>query len=314
MTESTAQALPHLPRDVAVAHDPRLAHVDAIIRNQGDGHLDLWSRHASQSSHRFPAHHIPLEWIENGLVRSLYIGSIGEQQFWVSFRFDLVDGRVLCSIEISHDGEIADAWYRDFRAQWDPPWYDADSRLDAALQCGTIPARSRAAYEQVVEEMRAEGRRKMEAEMAAYEIKRANRPPPLASAEQVAAGIPVISDDELAARHAKLRPLVRIGDDLCFIVDPTDLRAVSFIWSPVAADKSTGLSPATTVVTLHTYGAPVCFKPSIAEVLAQAPEDWQTYAAYSIEGPEDAEALNRDHEATHAGYHVAVVTYYREQP
>ena len=46
-------------------------------------------------------------------------------------------------------------------------------------------------------------------------------------------------------------------------------------------------------------------------MLAQAPDDLHEYVAFSIEGPETADDINRFPKCRDAGYHVAEVTYYR---
>lgn len=53
------------------------------------------------------------------------------------------------------------------------------------------------------------------------------------------------------------------------------------------------------------------FKPSIAEVLAQIPEELieQTVAFETI-GPADADALNKERDALNAGFHVATTRLY----
>lgn len=328
-----------LTRDRAISIDPRLAHIDALIRICGDDHLDLWARHSGKSRRGLPSEHRSLEWREDGLMRGVGIGMNGEQHVRVEWRFDVVDGRVLCCYEIvGLDGPEVDTWAQQFAQQWDDkgvPNFDLNCSnmrwmLDLSLQYANIPAKGRLGYEHVSEELRAESRRKFDEQIAEHKRKLANRPPPLASAEQVAAGIPTITDAQLVERAAMVRPLVMrtkyetTFDDfggptgfcerqlgLHYIGPQADLRRQSFTWTEDIGEKAEGLVAAKSVITLHTFGYYGMFKPSIAEVLAQAPDDLHEYVAFSIQGPEDADDLGRDQAALDAGFHVATVTYYK---
>lgn len=300
-----------LGRDEAIGFDPRLDHVDAMIRVRDDEQLDLWSRHAIHSRRR-PDGHRALAWRENSMGKWAQIGGTEDAPVCVGWFFAEVDGRVLCFYEVTSladGGEMPEAWAQQFVKY---PIDVARDDVDAVLQAGSLPCRKAEGYRKTVEVMREENRRKMEADIAEAERKRANRPPPLATADQIAGGIPSISDEELANRHAKLRPLARVGEDLRHMADPSCLRTIAFTWSPeLVGEPVTDLQPAKTVITLHSFGYHGFFKPSIAEVLAQVPDDWADYVAYSLVGPSDVDDLNRDHEATHAGFHVATTTFYK---
>lgn len=135
-----------------------------------------------------------------------------------------------------------------------------------------------------------------------------------------------IADGQLAERAAVVQPLVRryryetvnettfreVDCGLWYVETPSNLRS-EFAWSPKwlrhVADGE--LVPVKKVRTLHTYEHPSMFKPSIAEVLAQAPDDLHKYVAFSVAGPETADDLNRERDALNAGFHVAVTTYYK---
>lgn len=121
--------------------------------------------------------------------------------------------------------------------------------------------------------------------------------------------IPEITDERIAELLTTIAPVIVGTDGVPYTFDRVDLRGMSFIWNP------TGLTPlpfavvkSGTIRTLHTFGHPALFKPSIAEVLAQLPADVSGIAAFSIAGPEDADDLNREREALNAGLHVATVT------
>lgn len=147
------------------------------------------------------------------------------------------------------------------------------------------------------------------------------------SARHKAYAIPEITDSQLAERAAMVtllheretfeaitetRFLVKPAG-LWEIAPPKNMRGASFIWSPefVREVQPSDYVAAKKVRTLHTYGYYGMFKPSLAEVLAQAPDDLHEYAALSIVGPETAEDLSREKAALDAGFHVAEVTYYR---
>lgn len=333
------KTLIELTRERAISIDPRLAHIDALIRIRGDDHLDLWARHSGESRRGLPSKHRPLEWREDGSMRGVGIGMNDERHVRVEWRFDVVDGRVLCCYEIvGLDGPETDAWSQQFAQQWDGggvPHFDLKCSnmrwmLDLSLQYANIPVKGRLGYEHVSEELRAESRRKFDEQIAEHKRKQANRPSSLASDAQIAAGIPEISDEQLAERAAMVRPLVLRTEyetafdefggpvgfrerclGLHYIGPQTDLRGQSFTWTEDIGEKAEGLVAAKSVITLHTFGYCGMFKPSIAEVLAQAPDDLHEYVAFSIQGPEDADDLGRDQAALDAGFHVATVTYYK---
>ena len=101
--------------------------------------------------------------------------------------------------------------------------------------------------------------------------------------------LPKISDGRLEELMKEIKPVVRYSrritsredklvqddeGDLYFIKD-VDPRDVAFTWDPEPARMAEEVNPNSykSIKTIHSYGAPVFFKPSIAEVLAQIPED-----------------------------------------
>ena len=101
--------------------------------------------------------------------------------------------------------------------------------------------------------------------------------------------LPKISDGRLEELMGEIKPVVRYSrrvtsrkdklvqddeGDLYFIQD-VDPRGVAFTWAPKPARIADEVNPNPykSIETIHSYGAPVFFKPSIAEVLAQIPED-----------------------------------------
>jgi hypothetical protein len=86
----------------------------------------------------------------------------------------------------------------------------------------------------------------------------------------------------------------------------------SFLWDAKPAKKAKKLKTLCDITTHHSFGFAGFFKPSIAEVLAQIPEEHldKVVAFEIVEAPESADDLNREREATNAGYHVAKTRLY----
>lgn len=126
--------------------------------------------------------------------------------------------------------------------------------------------------------------------------------------------IPKLSEEELQKRSQLIRPVIRFGGTLYYIED-VHLSNVSYIWSPVKKERASGLVSVAKVTTYHTYGYYGLFKPSIAEVLAQIPEEMvgKVCAFEIVERPERAEDFSKDIKAFKAGYHVAVVQLYTKE-
>ena len=122
--------------------------------------------------------------------------------------------------------------------------------------------------------------------------------------------IPEISDERIKELCATIKPLVRVDGELCFIEMPHP-RDVSFIWDPMITGKVSGIQTIAEITTYHTYAYYGFFKPSIAEVLAQIPEEYiGRVTTYEVNGPETAEDLNRNLDALNAGYQVARTILY----
>ena len=88
------------------------------------------------------------------------------------------------------------------------------------------------------------------------------------------AGIPPISDGELARRAERARPIVtdREGRVHYVLLAPDQLRSIAFTQEPRLGEPASGLLELTRIVTLHQFGTPTVFQPSAAEVLAQIPQ------------------------------------------
>ena len=88
----------------------------------------------------------------------------------------------------------------------------------------------------------------------------------------------------------------------------------AFAWSPEILHEATYLEPICEVRTLHSFGAPEFFKPSVHEVLDQMPKQIEDEAvAFVARGPKDADDLNREIGALNKGFHVAKTTFFRRK-
>jgi hypothetical protein len=124
--------------------------------------------------------------------------------------------------------------------------------------------------------------------------------------------IPEISAAELDRRASRIKPVVMFLGMLHYI-RPVDIKTASFLWSPVKGPLAEGLVFLREIRTFHSYAYYGFFKPTVAEVLAQLPDDslLPFIAAFEIvRGPERAEDLNREAEALNNGYHVALTRIY----
>jgi hypothetical protein len=282
--------------------DPRLACVDCMIQATSAEHHHLWSTFSEKSDWRPPYVKDPLVWEEDGLGRWAKVGELAGYPIAVSWSFAVIDGAVICFYEPTSrvvDYNVVREWSDSVCATHT----NATNFHNRPRSAEPTPNVSR--YRDACAVMRGEMRAKMDAEAA-------QPPTPRDPDDQGLAdrGIPVIDDGQLRERVYMVVP-VDHGTHRRIRL-PDNLRTIAFTWSPVFGDVFAGLEPAKTVKTLHTHGAPSLFKPSIAEVLAQAPDDLHEYVAFSLRGPETAEDMNRYPACTNAGYHVAEVTYYRK--
>ena len=142
----------------------------------------------------------------------------------------------------------------------------------------------------------------------------------------MAVAIPEISDEQLADLARRIKPVVRFArrttsrsdelvtdpeGDLFFIKD-VDPRTTAFTWDPEPTRRAEEVNPNSyrSIRTRHTYGAPVFFKPSVAEVLAQISEgDLERCVAFETES-EGLGPANCDP----GGYHVTVTHLYERFP
>ncbi len=127
--------------------------------------------------------------------------------------------------------------------------------------------------------------------------------------------LPYLTDDELLARYRRIKPIVSI-DELYYYLkryNVSMMRNQSYLWN---ADKDirsqvdmTGAETIAEFPCYHTYGYVGLFKPSIAEVLQQFPDDVlnEANAFYMTSSPETTFDLNMQLEIVNAGCHQSTV-------
>jgi len=133
--------------------------------------------------------------------------------------------------------------------------------------------------------------------------------------------IPKISDKKLEELCKRIKPVVRYvrmwfggkseyesddRGDLYYIKD-VDPRGVAFTWDPKKKKKAKGLEKICDIETFHTYGYYGFFKPSIAEVISQIPEEYlDEVAAFETSTDCSMDYVND-------GYHATMTTLYRKR-
>lgn len=120
--------------------------------------------------------------------------------------------------------------------------------------------------------------------------------------------VPEISEEKLGELHARIRPLLK-KDGVLYYAKESDPKKTSYTWGGKTAEKAEGIEPLATIKTIHNYGAPVFFKPSEAEVLAQIPEKYlKETAAFLIIPQRQAE-----HAFANGGeHHLARTVLYKK--
>lgn len=123
--------------------------------------------------------------------------------------------------------------------------------------------------------------------------------------------IPEISDEELARRTAQIAPLISCSGQLYHMQD-VDPRLKGYNVDPRLQEEAHDLSEICEIQTLHAYGNHGIFDPSIAEVVAQIPEEHleNVNAFYMSKRPKTQAEFNEAMEAFKDGFHVATVKLY----
>lgn len=132
--------------------------------------------------------------------------------------------------------------------------------------------------------------------------------------------LPKISDVELLERYKCIRPIVYNWEEYLFYYlrdfNQQELRNLSFLadinkslGERVKYDDSVKVDILDEFSCYHTYGAPMFFKPSIAEVLSQFPDNLlsEANAFYLYEYPKNVADLERQFDILAAGCHKSRV-------
>lgn len=131
--------------------------------------------------------------------------------------------------------------------------------------------------------------------------------------------IPEIDDKRLKELYHLLKPIVTIDEMKYLLREFTlqELRNQSYIWNRHEDKRdiidSNKLETVDDFLCLHTWGYYGLFKPSIAEVLSQAPESVieQANTFEIIESPETREDVFKYKEVIDNGFHLSKVRTYK---
>jgi len=129
--------------------------------------------------------------------------------------------------------------------------------------------------------------------------------------------IPKITDEELRKRYERIKPIVEIDGEKYFLRTFTEeeLRTKSYIWNmyedkreKVNIDEYAALEEHD-FECIHRYGYYALFKPSIAEVLAQIPDDLARLVNLFeiIDEPKTEEDFSKNKIVFDNGYHISKV-------
>lgn len=131
--------------------------------------------------------------------------------------------------------------------------------------------------------------------------------------------IPEIDDRRLKKLYQLLKPIVTI-DEMKYLLREFalhELRDQSYIWNRQEDKRSAvdprNLEPVDDFLCLHTWGYYGLFKPTIAEVLSQAPENVieQANTFEIIESPETRADVFKYKEVIDNGFHLSKVRAYK---
>ena len=131
--------------------------------------------------------------------------------------------------------------------------------------------------------------------------------------------IPEIDDKRLKELYQLLKPIITVDEMKYLLREFTlqELRNQSYIWNRHEDKRdvvnSSKLETVDDFLCLHTWGYYGVFKPSIAEVLSQAPENVieQANIFEIIESPETREDVFKYKEVINNGFHLSKVRSYK---
>ena len=132
--------------------------------------------------------------------------------------------------------------------------------------------------------------------------------------------------EQIAKLCKKIRPVVRFervllffrhesADGVLYYIKSVDPFNIAFTWDAKPKWRARRLEKLADITTYHTWGYYGFFKPSIAEVLAQIPEEYlgQAVAFEIIERPESMDDLSDQWDIVNEGYHRATTRIYRRK-
>lgn len=139
--------------------------------------------------------------------------------------------------------------------------------------------------------------------------------------------VPDVPKERIEKLSQRIRPIMRFASTTrkgsrlelnpsgnFYYLKPVDLFTIAFTWpgTPKPDVRAPRLQKLRTIKTYHTWAYYGFFKPTIAEVLAQIPEDiLDEVIAFELEPPENP---LEPWDIVNAGYHVAETTFYGKRP
>lgn len=125
--------------------------------------------------------------------------------------------------------------------------------------------------------------------------------------------IPAISDERLKGLADRIKPVHRFKKGLRYLIPSHSLRGTPYLRNPEPAGYAESLATLADTATYHRFRAHVEFVPSIAEVIAQIPEEYvgSTIAFEIVKMPGSSSQSDVENEALNAGYHMATTRLYK---
>lgn len=108
-----------------------------------------------------------------------------------------------------------------------------------------------------------------------------------------------------------IKPLIRNDGKIFHFENKADHFNQSFPWEADPTIEAENIFELKKITTYHTYGYYGFFKPSVAEVIQQIPEELlESVKFFLVDGPETADDLNKNKKELNDGYHVAATTLF----
>jgi hypothetical protein len=125
---------------------------------------------------------------------------------------------------------------------------------------------------------------------------------------------PEVSKELIEELAETIHPVVEF-DGKKYFIEKVDLFGIAFTWDPKKTEEAVGLKEVATITTFHSWAYYGFFKPTIAEILNQIPEDlrYKVKAFEIVDWPREASDFNKTEEsaaAFKASYHTAKTTLY----